>query len=247
MADHTVRQLLRRVEGRPDQRGVRAAHRRRRLRRSLHVGWYARCGERRGQHGGSPRLFLPLLRQGPADRGRGGSQGRNRLLADQDTQSMAGTFKFELVTPERMVISQDASQVVVPGVEGEFTVLPGHAPVISALRPGVVNATLGDGRKLRAFVKDGFAEVDADRLTILAERAVDVEGIDAARHCRRTEDGRAGTRRRHHGRRQACSLRSGHRVAGPATLGRQRLWLASRASAQTAGRTRASPARRQPA
>ena len=93
---------------------------------------------------------------------------------------MAGTFKFELVTPERMVISQDASQVVVPGMEGEFTVLPGHAPVISALRPGVVNATLGDGRKLRAFVKDGFAEVDSGRLTILAERAVDVEGIGAA-------------------------------------------------------------------
>jgi F-type H+-transporting ATPase subunit epsilon len=93
---------------------------------------------------------------------------------------MAGTFKFELVTPERMVISQDASQVVVPGVEGEFTVLSGHAPVISALRPGVVNATLGDGRKVRAFVKDGFAEVDSDRLTILAERAINVEGIGAA-------------------------------------------------------------------
>ena len=55
---------------------------------------------------------------------------------------MAGTFKFELVTPERMVLSQDASQVVVPGIEGAFTVLPGHAPVISALRPGVVDATL---------------------------------------------------------------------------------------------------------
>jgi F-type H+-transporting ATPase subunit epsilon len=93
---------------------------------------------------------------------------------------MAGTFKFELVTPERMVISQDASQVVVPGVEGEFTVLAGHAPVISALRPGVVNATLGDGRKVRAFVKEGFAEVDADRLTILAERAIDIDGVGAS-------------------------------------------------------------------
>jgi F-type H+-transporting ATPase subunit epsilon len=65
-------------------------------------------------------------------------------------------------------------------VEGEFTVLSSHAPVISALRPGVVNATLGDGRKVRAFVKDGFAEVDSDRLTILAERAINVEGIGAA-------------------------------------------------------------------
>jgi len=93
---------------------------------------------------------------------------------------MAGTFKFELVTPERMVISQDATQVVVPGVEGEFTVLPAHAPVISALRPGVVDATLGDGRKVRAFVKGGFAEVDADRLTILAESALDIEAMGAA-------------------------------------------------------------------
>ena len=93
---------------------------------------------------------------------------------------MAGTFKFELVTPERMVLSQDATQVVVPGVEGEFTVLPGHAPVISALRPGVVDATLGDARTMREFVKGGFAEVDADRLIVLAERAMDVESMDAA-------------------------------------------------------------------
>ena len=93
---------------------------------------------------------------------------------------MAGTFKFELVTPERMVLSQDASQVVVPGVEGEFTVLPGHAPVISALRPGVVDATLGDARKIRVFVKGGFAEIDADRVTVLAERALDVEAMDTA-------------------------------------------------------------------
>src|SRR5262245_52500482 len=93
---------------------------------------------------------------------------------------MAGTFKFELVTPERMVLSQDATQVVVPGFEGEFTVLPNHAPVISALRPGVVDATLGDARKLRVFVKGGFAEVDADRLIVLAERALEVEDMGPA-------------------------------------------------------------------
>jgi F-type H+-transporting ATPase subunit epsilon len=93
---------------------------------------------------------------------------------------MAGTFKFELVTPERMLLSEDAAQVVVPGVEGEFTVLVGHAPVIAALRPGVVDATLADARTMRVFVKGGFAEVDAHRLIVLAERAVDVEGIDAA-------------------------------------------------------------------
>ena len=92
---------------------------------------------------------------------------------------MAGTIKFELVTPERMALSQDATQVVVPGLEGDFTVLPGHAPVISALRPGVVDATLPDASKARIFVKGGFVEVDPQQLTILAERALDVEAMDA--------------------------------------------------------------------
>ncbi len=94
---------------------------------------------------------------------------------------MAGTFKFELVTPERMALSQDATQVLVPGVEGEFTVLPGHAPVISALRPGVIEVTLAEGaEKERIFVKGGFAEVDADRVTVLAERALSVDEMDAS-------------------------------------------------------------------
>jgi F-type H+-transporting ATPase subunit epsilon len=92
---------------------------------------------------------------------------------------MADTFKFELITPERMVLSADAAQVLVPGFEGEFTVLPGHAPVISALRPGVVDAALADTRKVRVFVKGGLVEVDADRLTVLAERAIPVEAMDA--------------------------------------------------------------------
>jgi F-type H+-transporting ATPase subunit epsilon len=93
---------------------------------------------------------------------------------------MAGTFKFELVTPERMALSQDAAQVVVPGVEGDFTVLAGHAPVISALRPGIIDVTLPDASKTRIFVKGGFAEVDAGHLTVLAERALDVAAMDAA-------------------------------------------------------------------
>jgi F-type H+-transporting ATPase subunit epsilon len=93
---------------------------------------------------------------------------------------MAGTFKFELVTPEHVVLSEDVSQVVVPGVEGAFTVLPDHAPVISALRPGVVDATLGDSRNVRVFVKSGFAEIDADRVVILADRASNVEAMDPA-------------------------------------------------------------------
>ena len=94
---------------------------------------------------------------------------------------MADRFRFELVTPERMALSEDVAQVVVPGVEGEFTVLPGHAPVISALRPGVIEVVLPEaGGKTRIFVKGGFAEVDADHLTVLAERAIPVEALDVA-------------------------------------------------------------------
>ena len=92
---------------------------------------------------------------------------------------MADTFRFELVTPERMALSEDVAQVVVPGVEGEFTVLPGHAPVISALRPGVIEVALPDASKTRLFVKGGFAEVDVNYLTVLAERALPVDDMDA--------------------------------------------------------------------
>jgi F-type H+-transporting ATPase subunit epsilon len=93
---------------------------------------------------------------------------------------MADTFKFELVTPERMLMSEDVSQVVVPGTEGDFTVLAGHAPVISTIKPGVIAVSLGDSRTVRLFVKGGFAEVDQNRLTVLAERALEVEAMDAA-------------------------------------------------------------------
>jgi F-type H+-transporting ATPase subunit epsilon len=91
---------------------------------------------------------------------------------------MAGTFKFELVSPERVLFSEDAEQVVVPGIEGDFAVLSGHAPVISTLRPGVLDVTLPSGKR-RIFVKGGFAEVDPERLTILAQNALDVEKVDA--------------------------------------------------------------------
>jgi len=92
---------------------------------------------------------------------------------------MAGTFKFELVSPERVLLSIDADQVVVPGSDGEFAVLAGHAPVIATLRPGVLDVTAG-GAKRRLFVKSGFAEVDPSRLTVLAEKAYDVDEMSAS-------------------------------------------------------------------
>jgi F-type H+-transporting ATPase subunit epsilon len=93
---------------------------------------------------------------------------------------MAATFTFELVTPERLLLSEPAEQVVVPGSEGDFAVLAGHAPVISTLRPGVIEITLPQGRQ-RIFVKKGVAEADPERLTVLAQTAVAVDELDAGR------------------------------------------------------------------
>lgn len=93
---------------------------------------------------------------------------------------MAGTFKFELVSPEKVLLSEDAEQVVVPGADGDFGVLGGHAPLVSTLRPGVIEVDL-PGKKRRVFVKGGFAEVEPDRLTVLAERAMDVDELTGGR------------------------------------------------------------------
>lgn len=88
------------------------------------------------------------------------------------------SFKFELVSPERLVMAADAEQVVVPGTEGDFAVLAGHAPVLSTLRPGVLTVTLADGKAKRMFVRGGFAEVDPASLTVLAQQAVDLADAD---------------------------------------------------------------------
>jgi F-type H+-transporting ATPase subunit epsilon len=91
---------------------------------------------------------------------------------------MAATFNFDLVTPERLILACAAEQVVVPGAEGDFAVLAGHAPVISTLRPGIIEIMMTDGKQ-RIFVKKGVAEADPERLTILAQTAVAVESLDA--------------------------------------------------------------------
>ena len=93
---------------------------------------------------------------------------------------MAATFNFELVTPERLVFSGEATQVVVPGSEGDFAVLVGHSPFISTLRPGILEVTLPQGAQ-RLLVKKGVAEADPTRLTVLAQTAVPVEELTGAR------------------------------------------------------------------
>lgn len=93
---------------------------------------------------------------------------------------MASTFKFELVSPESILMAGDAEQVLLPGAEGDMTILPGHAPVITTLRPGVLDIVL-TGSRSRVFVKSGFAEVSADRVTVLADKAYDMAEFDTPR------------------------------------------------------------------
>jgi F-type H+-transporting ATPase subunit epsilon len=89
------------------------------------------------------------------------------------------TFHFELVSPEKIAFSGEVDQVDVPGAEGDFGVLAGHAPLISLLRPGVMTVFAG-GEQTRLVVLGGFAEVGPDGLTVLADVATTVEDIDRA-------------------------------------------------------------------
>ena len=92
---------------------------------------------------------------------------------------MAGTLQFDLVTPERRLASVAASEVQIPGVDGDMTAMEGHAPTITTLRPGVLRAMSAEGIK-SYVVTGGFAEITATGVTVLAERAVPVAEITPA-------------------------------------------------------------------
>ena len=94
---------------------------------------------------------------------------------------MAAPFHFELVSPEKLLFSGEVEEVVVPGVEGELTVLKDHAPLMTTLRPGVVVIGEQGGKRTRLFVRGGFADVAPTGLTILAESALPAEQFDAAK------------------------------------------------------------------
>jgi len=86
---------------------------------------------------------------------------------------MADTIAFELVSPERLLMAADVHAVMVPGREGDFTVMPGHAPVISTLKPAVLDVYETEGASpTRIFVRGGFVDCALDRLTVLAEEAI---------------------------------------------------------------------------
>ena len=91
---------------------------------------------------------------------------------------MAEKVAFELVSPGRLLMSVEADAVAMPGMEGDFGVLPGHAPLISALRAGVITIEGGSEGPDQVYVAGGFAEVAAERLTVLAEEAVPVDNMD---------------------------------------------------------------------
>ena len=93
---------------------------------------------------------------------------------------MAEPFKFELVAPAKLLMSMDVEQVVVPGTEGYFAVLKGHAPLMSTLKPGVIEVQVSGNEEKRIFVRGGFAEVGPDSLTVLAEKAIPMDELDAA-------------------------------------------------------------------
>jgi F-type H+-transporting ATPase subunit epsilon len=92
---------------------------------------------------------------------------------------MADKLHFDLVSPEKRVFAGEVDQVVVPGVEGEFGVLAGHAPFMSTIRSGAI-AIYAGGDVTRTFIRGGFAEVTSEGLTILAEEAIDLADVDAA-------------------------------------------------------------------
>src|SRR5665213_121283 len=100
---------------------------------------------------------------------------------------MAEPFQFDLVSPERLLLSEKVEQEVVAGSEGYFTVLKGHAPFMSTLRPGVLDVIRGSGTE-RIFVRGGFADVNAEGLTILAERAIPLAEVDAAMLAQEVKD-----------------------------------------------------------
>ena len=91
---------------------------------------------------------------------------------------MAGNLQFDLVSPERRLASVQATEVQIPGAAGDLTAMEGHAPTITSLRPGILRAVSADGAKTYV-VTGGFAEISASGVSVLAERAVPLDEVDA--------------------------------------------------------------------
>src|SRR5690606_37667562 len=103
---------------------------------------------------------------------------------------MADSFTFDLVSPERLLVSEEVESVVIPGTEGEMTVMAKHAPVMTTVKPGVVTVKPVSGTEERYVVFGGFADILPDSCTLLAESAVAVGDIDRDDLSRRIREAR---------------------------------------------------------
>lgn len=101
---------------------------------------------------------------------------------------MPDPFKFELVSPERLLVSGEVEQVLVPGAEGDMTVLAHHAPVLTTLKPGVLDIGYPGGEHQRFFLRGGFAEVNPAGLIVLAETAIDLVELDSGQLAQAIKD-----------------------------------------------------------
>ena len=101
---------------------------------------------------------------------------------------MAELFRFELVSPEKLVLAAEVQQVLVPGSEGDMGILAGHAPVMTTIRPGLLEVTTRSGNSKRFYVRGGFAEADPERLTVLAQQSIDLEELNAAHLAQEIKD-----------------------------------------------------------
>ena len=97
------------------------------------------------------------------------------------------TFHFDLVSPEKLAFSGEVDQVDIPGVEGDFGVLAGHAPVVAAIRPGILTVTTG-GKHEKIIVLGGLAEVSEKGLTVLADVATSLAELDRAKFAETISD-----------------------------------------------------------
>lgn len=104
---------------------------------------------------------------------------------------MAATFAFEIVSPERLLLSRPVEMAVIPAAEGEMGVLPGHAPMILSLAGGVISVYEGGQVTERLFVMGGFAEVTPTRVTVLAEEALPVAELTKAEAAKRVAEAEA--------------------------------------------------------
>lgn len=103
---------------------------------------------------------------------------------------MAEAFQFELVSPERLLVSERVESVIIPGAEGEMTVMANHSPVMTTVKPGVVTVKTAAGATDRYVVFGGFADILPSGCTLLAESAVAVDAIDRSHLAQRIQDAR---------------------------------------------------------